>query len=794
MTSRLPFKSLFPVHGIFPYWAVLVFALLMGLSGDTQPVEAQEENLAQYYGFQPVELFKLNRRVNNLLSGDMNHDGLNDIVLANNRESRIDVLQQRSKEETAESKEDLDINDIPNAARFKQVKIPVDYEILSMTLGDFNQDGRTDLAYLSMPDRLVVRYQSKNATWTEKKKWRLPDLEELPWTITAGDLNQDEKTDLVVLGKNALYILRQEADKGLGKPQEILNTSEKLSIAQIADINADGLNDICYLAGRQDKRFMAARLQQKSGELGPELQFELEQPRAATITNFDGQPGHELLVIDSKNGRLKVLKLKENKTEASSQENRLTQYGFGLSGGGRGRELAIGDVDGDGKTDVIATEPEAAQLMLFRQNESNQLGLGVSYPGLMSVSQLRTIDLNGDQQDEILVLSTKEKTLGICYYDNGRITFPIALPLEQEPLLVEVTDLNEDGSDDILYLSKSKSNTYKLYSLKVSRNGKEIKAESPEEIQTLSLKFTPKALVPCDVDQDGRRDLLILGSKDKVPAILKRTKEGELTLLTNYPGIGPVASKAGDLFIPKSLYPLYNSQSKFARSLSLKETSRWQVLEQFNANETRAKITGVAALDLDGQNGDEVVLVDSGVDKLRIMNKQEGKIFKTWKEIDLNGFQSESTSVADLNSDGRDDLILLGRSSFAVYYSGHQYPELEEIASFESELKKTFFADVIAGDLNADGRLDLAIMGTRSHYIEILDYTPEKGLRSTLNFKVFEEKGFRSEEGRGAEPREGIISDVTGDGLDDLILLAHDRVLIYPQDAPEKTDPATAAK
>jgi hypothetical protein len=32
------------------------------------------------------------------------------------------------------------------------------------------------------------------------------------------------------------------------------------------------------------------------------------------------------------------------------------------------------------------------------------------------------------------------------------------------------------------------------------------------------------------------------------------------------------------------------------------------------------------------------------------------------------------------------------------------------------------------------------------------------------------------------EPREALISDVTGDGKSDLIVLVHDRILVYPQD------------
>ena len=116
-------------------------------------------------------------------------------------------------------------------------------------------------------------------------------------------------------------------------------------------------------------------------------------------------------------------------------------------------------------------------------------------------------------------------------------------------------------------------------------------------------------------------------------------------------------------------------------------------------------------------------------------------------------------------------------------YAGGLTPAIEELATYETTLERTFPTDVIAGDLNGDGRTDLALTDTRSHYLEILAYRPTSQLERALYFTVFEEKGFAREEASGIEPREGLIADVTGDGRADLVLLCHDRVLLYPQDS-----------
>ena len=52
-----------------------------------------------------------------------------------------------------------------------------------------------------------------------------------------------------------------------------------------------------------------------------------------------------------------------------------------------------------------------------------------------------------------------------------------------------------------------------------------------------------------------------------------------------------------------------------------------------------------------------------------------------------------------------------------------------------------------------------------------------------LHFEVFEKDlHYRGKKGGAFEPRDGIVEDLNGDGLDDLVLLVHDRFLCYYQE------------
>jgi hypothetical protein len=235
------------------------------------------------------------------------------------------------------------------------------------------------------------------------------------------------------------------------------------------------------------------------------------------------------------------------------------------------------------------------------------------------------------------------------------------------------------------------------------------------------------------------------------------------------------------------------AQNNFARNVAVGEKNQWKVIDQYNAAESEAKIVGAATVDLDDQPGREIVLVDQGVKKLRVL-RREGSVFKPWREVETGAFPFRSSHVADLNADGREDLLLFGSGKFGVVYAGRSDPRLKTISTYETKLEKIHFTDLVAGDLNADGQIDVAVIDTQSQFIDVLNYAPGTGLRHALQFKVFEAKSISAEERTGTDPREAVIADVTSDGRLDLILLSHDRVLVYPQDGgPAEEKPAAAA-
>lgn len=769
--------------------------LVAVLAGFGRCFAAEPVDLSAHFGFLPLEIFKLHERSANLVPGDFNGDGLNDLVLVDNGNNRLDLLAQRKKAEAGPARLVPKINSIDNDWRFEHRKLPVDKAVAGLAGGDFNGDGRRDLAALVPPDQLQIRLQTPKGDFTVATRIRLPEPNLQLWSIAGGDLNADGRDDLIVLGKSNTYLLYQDQKGEFGAPVKLMNTSDSLGLVQVADLDGDARLDVCYLVNDDSDRPFAARLQGLDGKLGAEIRCELPKPRGITLAEMDGLPGSEVVAIEAQTGRVKVHQLQRPHPDPDELSGQLIQFGFGPQAAGKSRDVAIADVDGDGRTDLIATDPEAAQVIVYQQKQGQGLDLGTPFPSLQWCEQVRVGDVDGDKRPEVVILSTREKVLGISRMEEGRLSFPQAAsgPLlsggTMSLLAFDLVDLNADGRSEIIGVFQPSGKTDLILGALTLDNGQWVGTALPpaaKEIE-LGIKDTPEKLQHFDANRDGIVDFLVFRGNERSPVAVISDKEKQAyTVNSKDASFGLGKAGAGSICFgtlddqPVTLV----AQTIFARNIAWSSKGRWEVLDQYNAVDAESKLAGVATIDLDGQPGREIALIDTGARKIRVLKKKD-KQFQPWREVEIGAFAFKSSHVADMNGDGREDLILIGPGKFGILYAGQSDPRLKTLSTYESKLEDTTFMDLVAGDLNGDGSPDLALLDTRSQYVDIITWVPNQGLVHGLYFRLFESKTFNSEDKTGADPREALIVDVTGDGRADLVLLTHDRVLVYPQDSGE---------
>ena len=752
-------------------------------------------DLAQFYGFSGVELFELNYRAGNMISGDFSHDGLTDLLLVDNRDSCLKLLRQRTPDEQRRKRSKTHVNDLQSDWRFEFTEISVDKQVAGLASGDFNTDGRIDIAYVGLPDRLVIRYQQgENKTeWNRSWSVRLPGLAPVARMVSAGDLNGDARSDLVVLGKTAMYIVCQSDDGVMETPRRLINTSTQLSMVQAGDINGDHRDDVCYLANEGSNRRLCVRLQTGDGRLGPELCFNLNQPRSVTVSDVDEHPGREILTIDQRTGRLVISRLRTPEKSDASATRSLVHFGIGDGkSSGQNRAVAAGDVDGDGRIDVVVTDPENAQVLVFRQSGTDGLGPAETFPGLLDATSVCMVDLDSDGQQEVMLMSEAENMVAFSRFVNDRLTFPRSVTRAQDGKALCGIQVMQTKSGPILVIctkskGRSKKGLLRLYQMTLSVDGTAEATDRAAEFDAGGVVAKPgPRLIAMDVNADGNEDLLIAprgaGSEGVVTFLSDET--GLLSDTPHPHRLNLGSGTAGPLFVHGSA--LLVGRGAFARAMKLNE-QRWSVADQFNAAEEKARIVGAVGMDYDHDGTDEVILIDTGIDRLRILRNESG-LFQPWREVELGSLRFRSAIVADLNSDQSDDLLLFGDQRVSVMYSGIAVTELTEVTSWESDRDDAYLTDVISGDFNGDDVTDLAVCDTSINGLELLSLRQPDGIQSATHFRVFEEKRLVSNsQSRGTEPREGIVADVTGDGRKDLILLCHDKLIVYPQDSGVET-------
>ncbi|MDG1895003.1 MAG: VCBS repeat-containing protein [Fuerstiella sp.] len=743
------------------------------------------ESLAQFYGFKTAELFKLDARAFNLIAGDFDHDGRTDILTVDNRASCLRFFRQKKDGTASQPGAGRFVNDVKSDWRFDVRQIPVDKEVAGLVAADFNNDGRLDVAYVGAPDRLVLRYQPEmgKTDWNQRWSIRLPELAPAASMISAGDLNGDGRTDVAVLGKEVTYVLYQADDGTMGVPSKLINTSVQLSLLQIADIDGDGRDDLSYQANEGSERGLCARIQTADGRLGPEVRFDLSKPRSVTLYDVDQLPGKEILTIDSRTGRVIVSRITKSPGDKTELPFRLVQYGIGQPAGSRGRALAIGDVDGDALQDVIVADPEHAQVLLYRQNGVDGLDTAEAYPALLGAEDICAVDTDGDGRAEVIQMSEKESAIAVSRFEEGRLSFPktvVRPPKDQKLAAIQVLGTGKEIQLAVCTTSgRGSTSNVQIQFYKVSSREAWEALEEPVTLESSAIGTRGVSLMAVDTAQGTSDKLLVIpnGAGNKGITLLHRS-EGDKVFHRNAP-LNLGTASAGELFQKSGR--LFVAREAFARTMQFDGTT-WAVVDQFNAGESKARIAGVAVLNLDNQGEDEVVLVDTGVKKLRVLRLKDG-LFRPWREVELGSLRFVGCFVADLNGDGTEDLLLHGAKQFSVLYSGQTSTELAELASFESDREDAYPADIIAGDVNGDGAIDLTFIDTSIDGLEVLRYDSNKGLQSATRFRVFEQKRLVSKStSRGTEPREGLVADVTGDGRQDLIVLCHDRLILYPQD------------
>ncbi len=732
------------------------------------------------------EVVKLDWNTRGLQIADLNGDGLVDLALANNDRSAIEMLLQLKPGAPLEaSSRSLGLNrwePVLEDARFRKTSITTGVTVFDFVAGDLNGDGRADLAYTGEPQALTVRYQQDDGTWQEKKISEAPEPIQILGSLRIADLNGDKRADLVVLGQKEIAVFEQQKNGQLAAPERYALPDESCYGLELTDVNADGRLDFVYLRSNT-RDGLRVRLQTAARAFGPELAYAMKPSRCTLqiLSPAQGKNPATYAFAQETTGQLEVFRLEQMPSATGAPV--LRPRVFSPRAAGKSPACyALGDFNGDKLIDVAVGDPDGAQVYLYLRQPDGGFTSAERYPVSADVRSLSAADWDGDGQDELFVGSPKEQSVGVAKFANGRLAYPQPLPITGKPLGLAAGEIANDGRMLLALIREEKNKRYvEIWTRKGDG------AERLRSIELTGLKTDPRALRLVDANQDGRLDLAIFTPLDAM-RLLVQGDALEFTDLSAKAGFrkGLVDNLEASAFTLGDLNgdgqsELVTSVSSFARAMRINEQGELAVIDQFNARDSNAEVACTLILPKPGAKP-AVVLYDRKGEQFQLLQANAKGLYEIADSTPSGKIDVISAQTRQL-ANGATEAFIFGKDRFWWLPLGQTDYVVTTVSTHATDLPDISYSDVVAGDFSNDGRPEIVCVDPAKNLLEILGRGADDRWESLMHFKVFEvDQHYQGRKGSPMEPRETVIADVTGDGKKDLILLVHDRVLIYPQE------------
>jgi len=407
-----------------------------------------------------TKVFAAGGLITALATGDFNRDGKPDLALV--RSDRVLVLLNTSSAAAGDF-----------AA---PVEVVIGQTLGNVFTGDFNQDGNTDLAVSSISgfppiDQNVVVVPGNGAGGfgapiTTRFRQQPGDAPRLQ----PGDFNGDGRLDFAAIDRtNEIVILRGNGAGGFELMPGVAGDGVSKQVPnQLAagDFNGDGRDDLVVLRPSTDPlgRGLGIYLSTPAGGFEP--------ARNRSLLN-DGWIGGLLAADLNSDGRAEALVLNRNGLEVvttSADGTPAAPAGYftgpvkAAADPGAPLTLAVGDFNGDGRTDVFAPVPVGAlpnsvapaALVILVGTVGGGFVVPRSFPLVetgeppTSTNLLAVADFNGDRISDLLVRVTRGSSADVAVrFGDGAGGFGAPVLVASNVVVFGTADYNRDGKADI---------------------------------------------------------------------------------------------------------------------------------------------------------------------------------------------------------------------------------------------------------------------------------------------------------------------------------------------------------
>lgn len=725
---------------------------------------------------QGPEIFPIDPRIDQLKSADFDGDGLEDLLVVNGRRSRLQILYNQSANEEARAPIQNEINQLPPDARFRIEPISVEERVSSVVVADLIGDAKPDIAYCGNLNEIILLENRGSRGWLSAARWTFSDVLPGPHSLRLGDLNGDGFSELLVLTASWLFQI-PILDMQNARPKRVPLAGEVES-SLVSDFSGDGIDDVLFLP-KSNSKFAFLRLGSKSGPSASEYVIELGESRHTSLIKAEAG----LLTIARRTGRARLGTIQ--KSTNAIGEGALVRIPIPKSASGSVESFSA-DLNADGLMDLIAADGESGKLLVYLQSHHGRYALPREFGSFAGIGQIRCADWDADGFVNIFLLSYAEKQVGLCQWnDKQGIAFPTSIDLDGTPMGIGIGNF---GGQRLIILEKTKAKLQLRIvdsNLKVKRHWVDLELNA----NRVDLRFH-------DVDQDGLEDIIVLAPYEDLWVLRQMPDEAGFEPIRlpsamrdmERTWIGAVdfdGDGAKELVIPQR-----NAVRGIVLEMHKEQSARVRIKAQINGSETDSIIGGLVELDefvkhqLIKTNEPAsliVALLDVKSNEITCMRQKGDGQWEPLISLPLppGDYHSLDETILDFGDHHALRITASGRTLIQVL-GGNRW-EFSTRGTYETQLKGGYLGKAISGDLDEDALTETLFLETAKHHIEMVSWDSESRSRLLYRWPVFETRTFRNRRNELPEPREAMLKDLTGDGRTDLVLIVHDRVLLYPQ-------------